>query len=159
MEGYFPPVIGEHHNKQLPLSVIMIDIDFFKKYNDHYGHQQGDKVLVEVTSALFSSSREKTDFVCRYGGEEFLVILTHTKASGANKVADRIKTTVNNLAITHEYSEVSGVVTVSQGVYSAIPSNTDSGKTFIEYADKGLYEAKNSGRNKYVFMEVGRRTP
>jgi diguanylate cyclase (GGDEF)-like protein len=132
----------------------MIDIDFFKKYNDNYGHQQGDTVLVEVTKAITSVLRIRTDFLCRYGGEEFLVILPNTKASGAGVVAGRIQAIVNKLAIKHEYSEASDIVTISQGIYSAVPSNTDSGKTFIEFADKGMYKAKNWGRNRYAFMEV-----
>jgi diguanylate cyclase (GGDEF)-like protein len=154
MDKHFHQVITEHHKKQLPLSVIMIDIDFFKKYNDNYGHQQGDKVLIDVTKAISAILREKTDVLCRYGGEEFVVILSGAKSHIAERVADRIKTTVNNLAIKHEYSEAAGFITVSQGIYSAVPSNTDSEKTFIESADKGLYKAKNSGRNKYVIMEV-----
>jgi diguanylate cyclase (GGDEF)-like protein len=153
MEKHFRQVIAEHHKKQLPLSVIMIDIDFFKKYNDNYGHQQGDRVLIDITKAITSILREKTDVLCRYGGEEFVVILTGAKPHIAERVADRIKTTVNNLAIKHEYSDIASYVTVSQGVYSAVPSSTDSEKTFIEQADKGLYKAKNSGRNKYVIME------
>jgi diguanylate cyclase (GGDEF)-like protein len=153
MEKCLSHEIKEHHTKKISLSVIMIDIDFFKKYNDNYGHQQGDTVLIEVTKAIASVLRDKTDFLCRYGGEEFLVILPNTKANGAEVVADRIKTTVNKLAIKHEYSEASDVVTVSQGIFSAVPLNTDSGKTFIEYADKGMYQAKNWGRNRYAFME------
>jgi diguanylate cyclase (GGDEF)-like protein len=150
MEKHFHQVITEHHKKQLPLSVIMIDIDFFKKYNDNYGHQQGDKVLIDVTKAISSILREKTDVLCRFGGEEFVVILAGAKAHIAERVADRIKTTVNNLAIKHEFSDAAAYVTVSQGLYSAVPSGTDSEKTFIEYADKAMYKAKNSGRNKYV---------
>jgi diguanylate cyclase (GGDEF)-like protein len=154
MEKYLPNAIEDHRKKQTPLSVIMIDIDFFKKYNDNYGHQQGDKVLIEVTKTISAALREKMDVICRYGGEEFLIILNRTKSENAQRVADRIKTAVNNLAIKHEYSETAGFVTISQGIYSAVPSNKDSEKTFIEYADKGLYKAKNSGRNKYVLMEV-----
>jgi diguanylate cyclase (GGDEF)-like protein len=154
MEKYLSQTIKEHYKKQLPLSVIMIDIDYFKKYNDNYGHQQGDKVLIDVTAAITSVLRDHTDVICRYGGEEFLVILANTKTSGAEGVAERIRTTVNGLAIKHEYSDVCGVVTVSQGIYSAVPSSAVSDKTFIEFADKGLYEAKNTGRNKYTSFHV-----
>jgi diguanylate cyclase (GGDEF)-like protein len=150
MEKYLSQTIKEHYKKQLPLSVIMIDIDYFKKYNDNYGHQQGDKVLIDVTAAITSVLRDHTDVICRYGGEEFLVILSNTKAPDANGVAERIRTKVNGLAIKHEYSDVCNVVTVSQGIYSAVPPNAASDKTFIEFADKGLYEAKNTGRNKYT---------
>jgi diguanylate cyclase (GGDEF)-like protein len=157
MEKCLSQAIKEHNEKKIPLSVIMIDIDFFKKFNDNYGHQEGDKVLIEVTKAITSVLRDKMDFLCRYGGEEFLVILPNTKANGAEVVAGRIKATVNNLAIKHEYSEVCDIVTVSQGVYSAVPLSTDSGRTFIEYADKGMYQAKSWGRNGYAFMETETR--
>jgi diguanylate cyclase (GGDEF)-like protein len=154
MEKYLSQTIKEHFIKQLPLSVIMIDIDYFKKYNDNYGHQQGDKVLIDVTAAINSILRIHSDVICRYGGEEFLVILTNTKAFDAERVAERIKATVNGIAIKHEYNDVCNIVTVSQGVYSAVPLNAASDKTFIEYADKGLYEAKNTGRNKYVMVKA-----
>jgi diguanylate cyclase (GGDEF)-like protein len=154
MEKCLSQTIKEHHSKNMTLSIIMIDIDFFKKYNDHYGHQQGDNVLIEVTKAIASVLRDRTDFLCRYGGEEFLVILPNTKAHGAEVVAGRIQAIVKKLAIKHEYSEASDIVTISQGIYSAVPLNGDSGKTFIEFADKGMYKAKNWGRNRYAFMEV-----
>jgi diguanylate cyclase (GGDEF)-like protein len=154
LEKYLAHTLKDHYKKQLPLSVIMIDIDFFKKYNDNYGHQQGDKVLVEVTQAIASVLRVNLDVICRYGGEEFIVILTNTKTSDANRVGERIKTTVNNLAIKHEYNDIIPIVTVSQGIYSAIPSSADAEKLFIEYADKALYMAKKTGRNKYVFIEA-----
>jgi diguanylate cyclase (GGDEF)-like protein len=152
MEKYLSQAIKEHFKKQLPLSVIMIDIDYFKNYNDNYGHQQGDTVLVETTKAIASVLRDNMDVICRYGGEEFLVILSNTNISVADRVADRIKTAVNSLAIKHEYSEVAGYITVSQGIYSAVPSSVDAEKLFIEYADKGMYRAKKTGRNKYVIM-------
>jgi diguanylate cyclase (GGDEF)-like protein len=131
----------------------MIDIDHFKNYNDKYGHQQGDRVLVGVTKAISSALREKMDAICRYGGEEFIVILTNTKASDAEIVAERIKTTVNGLAIKHKNKEAAECITVSQGIYYAVPLNPDSEKLFIENADKAMYSAKNSGRNKYVIIK------
>jgi diguanylate cyclase (GGDEF)-like protein len=158
MEKCLSHEIKEHYQKKMTLSIIMIDIDFFKKYNDNYGHQQGDTVLIEVTKAITSVLRNRTDFLCRYGGEEFLVILPNTKASGAEVVAGRIQAIVNKLAIKHEYSEAADIVTISQGIYSAVPSNSDSGKTFIEFADKGMYKAKNWGRNRYAFMEAEKKT-
>jgi diguanylate cyclase (GGDEF)-like protein len=153
MEKQLPQIVKQHYEKQQPLSVIMIDIDHFKNYNDNYGHQQGDRVLIGVTRAISSVLREKMDVIFRYGGEEFIVILTNTKVSDAEIVAERIKTTVNSLSIKHEYSKAAECVTVSQGIYSAIPVNPDSVKLYIEYADKAMYSAKNSGRNRYVIME------
>ncbi|MDR0312265.1 MAG: GGDEF domain-containing protein [Treponema sp.] len=154
MDKYLTHTIKDHYKKLLPLSIIMIDIDFFKKYNDNYGHQQGDKVLIEVTQAIASVLRVNLDVICRYGGEEFIVMLPNTKAPDASRVAERIKTTVNGLAIKHEYTEIDPIITVSQGIYSAVPLSGDAEKLFIEYADKALYMAKNAGRNRYIFIEA-----
>ncbi|MDR0320814.1 MAG: GGDEF domain-containing protein [Treponema sp.] len=154
MEKYMSQTVKEHYQKKQPLSVIMIDIDYFKGYNDNYGHQQGDKVLVAVTKAIASILRNHTDVICRYGGEEFLVILNNTNVPGAEIVANRIKTAVDTLAIKHEHSQVSDIVTISQGVYSAVPASANCEKLYIENADKSMYKAKNTGRNKYVVAET-----
>jgi diguanylate cyclase (GGDEF)-like protein len=153
IEEYFPLIVKEHYKKQIPLSVIMIDVDFFKLYNDHYGHQQGDEALKNITMAIQSVLRDKSDFICRYGGEEILVILTNTNLPGAEMVAKRIKASVNALGMKHEYSVCAPFATVSQGVYSTVPQNTNYTKNYIMRADQGLYEAKNSGRNKYICIK------
>jgi len=153
IDEYFPTIVKEHYKKGLHLSVIMIDVDHFKLYNDNYGHLQGDEVLKNVARAIQSVLRERTDYICRYGGEEILVILTNTNLSAAEMIAKRIKISVNNLAIKHEHSVCSPVVTVSQGLYSAVPQSMNCAKNFIMYADQGLYEAKNGGRNQYVTVE------
>ena len=149
----FPLIVKEHYKKGLPLSVIMIDVDYFKLYNDNYGHLKGDEVLKNISQAIQSVLRERTDFICRYGGEEILVILTNTNLSAAEMIAKRIKISVNALDIKHEHSVCSNIVTVSQGVYSAVPQSLNCAKNFIMRADQGLYEAKNNGRNKYVAVE------
>jgi diguanylate cyclase (GGDEF)-like protein len=153
IEKFLPMIVKEHYKKRLSLSVIMIDVDYFKLFNDTYGHQQGDEVLTKVSTAINAVSRRKWDFSCRYGGEELLVILTNTSLSGAEVVANRIQAAVNSLSIKHEKSNVSNIVTISQGVYSAIPKKADSEAEFIKQADKGLYDAKNKGRNRYVLVE------
>ena len=122
-------------------------------YNDHYGHQQGDEALKKIARAIQLALRERTDFICRYGGEEILVILTNTNLSGAEMVASRIQKSVDALAIKHEHSICFPVATVSQGVYSAVPQNINYAKTFITRADEGLYKAKNSGRNQYIVIK------
>jgi len=152
IEKYLPVIVREHYKKKQPLTVIMIDVDFFKPYNDHYGHQRGDEALIKVSGVINSALRQKTDFVCRYGGEEILVILANTGLSVAGMIAGRIKASVDALAIKHEYSEVSDIVTISQGVYASVPESLDSDKEFILHADKGLYEAKSSGRNRFVIV-------
>jgi len=153
IDEYFPSIVKEHHKKGLPLSVIMIDVDYFKLYNDNYGHLKGDEVLRNIAKAIQSVLRERTDFICRYGGEEILVILTNTNLSAAEMIAKRINISVNALDIKHEHSLCAPIATVSQGVYSAVPQSMNSAKNFIMFADKGLYEAKNNGRNQYVAVK------
>jgi two-component system, cell cycle response regulator len=131
----------------------MIDVDYFKLYNDHYGHQQGDDALKRISKAIQSVLRERTDYICRYGGEEILVILTNTNLSGARIVTARINTAVNSLAIRHEHSVCSAIVTVSQGLYSSVPKSANSARNFISRSDEGLYKAKNNGRNQYIAIE------
>jgi len=153
IEECFPLIVKEHYTKKLPLSVIMIDVDYFKLYNDHYGHQQGDEALKNIAQAIQSVLRERTDYICRYGGEEILVILTNTNLSGARMVAARINKSVNSLAIRHEHSACSTIATVSQGLYSAVPKSANSAKNFILRSDEGLYKAKNNGRNQFIAIE------
>ncbi|MCL2768041.1 MAG: GGDEF domain-containing protein [Synergistaceae bacterium] len=152
LNNCMPLIVKSHCKNQSNLSVIMLDIDFFKKYNDNYGHQKGDEVLIRICAAISSALRSANDIACRYGGEEVILILKNTNLSGATYVAERIKNTIHGLAIEHKYSDVSDIITVSQGIYSAIPLRADkkTEEQFIAYADKALYEAKNSGRNKYI---------
>ncbi len=156
LNNHLPRLVKEHHQKQSYLSVIMIDIDYFKSYNDHYGHQKGDEVLIEIARAIGSVLRQNTDIVCRYGGEEILVILPNTDLAGASYVAQKIKTAIDNLALSHDFSGVAKQVTVSQGIYSTVPAAT--GKEielqFIGNADKALYQAKASGRDTYTIFDV-----
>ena len=150
---FFPEIVNEHYKNITPLSVIMVDVDHFKQFNDKYGHQEGDRALVEISEAIGTTLR-KCDAVCRYGGEELLVILRDSGPEAAERVAKRIQSAVMDLGIAHGSNSAADVVTVSQGVFTAVPSKTDSGKDFIKYADKGLYEAKKNGRNKYTVIEM-----
>lgn len=155
LKNSMPSIIMKHYKNKNNLSVIMLDIDFFKKYNDNYGHQKGDEVLIKIAGAITSALRSDNDIACRYGGEEMIVILKNTGLSGAIYVAERIKNAIGRLAIEHKYSDISDFVTVSQGIYSAIPSKADkkTEEKFITNADRALYEAKNSGRNKYMIYK------
>lgn len=130
------------------ISVIMMDIDFFKPYNDNYGHAAGDDCLRKVAEALETSLRRSADTVARYGGEEFVAILPGTDPHGALVVAENMRHSVESLAIEHAYSAVSPLVTISAGVASAIPMTESSAGTLVASADKRLYEAKSSGRNR-----------
>ncbi|NLB35446.1 MAG: GGDEF domain-containing protein, partial [Elusimicrobia bacterium] len=134
-----------------PLSLIMLDIDHFKQFNDTYGHQQGDIALRAVSDILKNSVRE-TDIVCRYGGEEFAVILPETKLDKALAVAERIRSAAESNEIVLS-DTVTGRVTLSLGVSEYPQDHIISDKEFVELADAALYIAKNYGRNR---VEVAR---
>lgn len=130
------------------LSVIMIDIDYFKKYNDFYGHLLGDDCLRLIGSALGNAMQRASDIVVRYGGEEFLAILPSTTPEGAMMLAEKVRTNIELLHIQHEHSRVSKYVTVSVGVASVIPNNVMIPNSLIGKADIELYRAKQQGRNR-----------
>jgi diguanylate cyclase (GGDEF)-like protein len=135
---------------QEPVSVLMIDIDRFKEYNDHYGHQVGDECLVRVGRAIADALDRLQDSVTRYGGEEFLVLLPGTTAAGARQVAKRMVQAVADLAIPHAASDVFPMVTICIGVASLIPSMDDTSEKLVKLADACLYKAKQTGRNRVV---------
>jgi diguanylate cyclase (GGDEF)-like protein/PAS domain S-box-containing protein len=134
------------HNKQ-PLSLIMLDIDYFKQYNDHYGHIQGDDCLKRVAHTLNSAGKRSSDFFARFGGEEFILILPDTDAEAAEKVAERCRSMIFKAQIPHEKSQVSQLITVSIGVNTVVPTHDDEAIKFIEEVDRRLYQAKQQGRN------------
>lgn len=139
------------------LSLIFIDIDFFKAFNDKYGHLAGDHCLKRVAEALRNSVKRPVDLVARYGGEEFVVVLYATDSIGAAKVAESMRTAVLALGIVHETSLVNDTVSISLGVATTVPNRNSVPAELIEKADKALYEAKSSGRNKVVV--VNNQTP
>ncbi len=129
-----------------PLSMMMIDIDAFKRYNDHYGHQAGDACIQAVASVLKANLQRPTDLVARYGGDEFVCILPDTTLAGASCKAQELQRAIRALGIVHEQSTVAGVVTISLGVAVVIPSIMEDLATLIATADRLLYAAKQSGR-------------
>ncbi|WP_027185101.1 GGDEF domain-containing response regulator [Desulfovibrio inopinatus] len=131
-----------------PLSVMMIDIDFFKRYNDTYGHLEGDTCLKQVAQAIQSSIRRPGDFIARYGGEEFVVILPDTSPTGAVTIAEAIRNNVGALHIEHSASDVSDVVTVSIGIAGHTPDDSIDSKTLLSSSDQALYQAKSMGRDR-----------
>jgi len=141
-----------------PLSLVLCDIDFFKLYNDTYGHQAGDDCLREVAGVIRQSANRPTDLAARYGGEEFAVVLSNTAAEGALLVAETIRARVQGLHIAHSRSRAHGCVTISCGVSSMVPTEEESPETLIALADKGLYEAKGRERNRVV-LKIHRRPP
>jgi len=136
------------------MSLILIDIDFFKLYNDTYGHQQGDYCLIEVATALSDEVRRPFDLVARYGGEEFVVVLPETDAEGAMHIACRMRAHVESLGIQHAKPNKVNTVTISLGVAMFDPSKRAiSFNELINRADHALYKAKHSGRNQIVLHE------
>lgn len=131
-----------------PLSLIMCDIDYFKLYNDHYGHLKGDDCLMRVARAINNTIKRPPDIAARYGGEEFVVLLPETSLDGAETVAELVRKNVAGLKILHEKSNVSPYVTISIGVATLIPDRVMPMNSLIELADKVLYQAKKCGRNK-----------
>lgn len=137
-----------------PMSVVMLDVDYFKKYNDSYGHQDGDDCLKLVAQELAHSAPRAGDLVARYGGEEFVMILGDTDEDGAHLVADRICQHVAGLKLPHKDSPY-GHVTVSCGVSSVVPGHDLSPDTLVKSADNALYLAKNEGRNSVACLNYG----
>lgn len=146
-DNYFDAVLLRESTLQAPFSLILLDVDFFKKYNDHYGHQQGDECLIRLAACLESATRRSQDLVARYGGEEFIVLLPKSDAREAVQVAKRIEGLLAGLAMPHAASEVAQWVTVSQGVAQWQPGQTR--EQLLAAADQALYRAKALGRNGY----------
>lgn len=132
------------------MSVILCDVDYFKNYNDTYGHQAGDACLQQIAMALQQTVQRSGDLVARYGGEEFVIILANTDAEGAASLAERLKRTIAALKIPHSTSDVSSYVTISMGVCSMVPTLTVLPESLVSCADKSLYLAKHYGRNCIV---------
>ena len=132
----------------IPLTMLMIDIDFFKAYNDHYGHQQGDDTLIKVAGALAALLQRPQDLIARYGGEEFAVILPDMDSAGGARVAEALRQRITQLAIPHAEASGAQHVTVSIGVATQAPQNPVEVAALIGAADRGLYVAKRGGRNR-----------
>ena len=150
----FEKTFNEIKRDKKSLAVLMIDIDFFKPYNDNYGHGQGDETLRKVAKALEKTIKRASDFVARYGGEEFVILLKDINKNGVEAVANNLLNAVRELKITHEFSKIENYVTISIG---ASFYNSSSDVTKLELllkADETLYSVKNSGRNNFAILEV-----
>lgn len=134
--------------EQKPLSLILCDIDYFKPYNDHYGHQAGDNCLRLVARTLSRAVKRPGDLVARYGGEEFVVVLPNTDLKGAETVAEDIRFLVRSRRIDHKQSKVDKIITLSLGVAVCIPNADNSYNELLKRADDALYKAKNNGRDQ-----------
>ena len=140
--------------EKLPLTLAMVDVDFFKRFNDTYGHQAGDVCMVGVAKALMGSVARPQDLVARYGGEEFVCLLPQTAGSGVQRVADKLLGGVRQLSMPHSASEVSHFVTISAGLVTALPSSGQDCAQLTAWADAALYNAKHAGRNRAVLTDM-----
>jgi diguanylate cyclase (GGDEF)-like protein len=148
--NYFEMIWKQSSRLETPVNAIMIDIDYFKKYNDSLGHLEGDKVLFAVAQCLKNQIKRETDFVARFGGEEFVCLLPYIKKNDAEDFAKKLVQSIEDLKIPHPKSEHSQYVTISAGMSSIIPKEKNTTQELLDKADKALYEAKQSGRNKVI---------
>ncbi|WP_027186588.1 response regulator [Desulfovibrio inopinatus] len=138
-----------HHT---PLSLLLLDIDYFKLYNDYYGHLKGDGALKRIAEVLSRTMLRQEDLAARYGGEEFACILPQTRSEGATLLAQKILDDIRELKIPHQLSEVAEHVTVSIGISSPDVTNLPSPHDLVDQADNALYQAKHAGRNRYALF-------
>ncbi|VEP16543.1 Response regulator receiver modulated diguanylate cyclase [Hyella patelloides LEGE 07179] len=148
-DRYIQQEWGRLQREKQPLSLILCDIDYFKNYNDYYGHPAGDDCLKKVAEALKNAVKRSSDLVCRYGGEEFAIILPNTDLAGAIKITQLIQLTIKELKLVHDRSPINKNITVSLGISSEIPHQQSSVKFLINAADTALYQAKEQGRDRY----------
>ena len=154
MEGSLKQIIKSLSRSGGELSLLMVDIDFFKFYNDTYGHNKGDICLRAIAQTIAGSLSRQDDFAARFGGEEFAVILPNTGQSGARFVAEKILGNVKALNWLHETSEIAGYVTVSIGVTTGSVDHTQGVDCYLKRADQALYMSKKSGRARYTFLNL-----
>lgn len=146
----FALVLQRARRNRETLSLFMIDIDYFKQYNDRYGHMAGDRVLKRVAAALMAQLRSSDDLFARYGGEEFIMLVNGVDAAMAGEIAERLRESVYALEEPHEKSQVAHCVTISVGVCTRMPQEEADGRSLMDAADTALYRAKLGGRNKVV---------
>lgn len=155
---HFDDVLQHEFNRMSrlrhPLSLIMLDIDFFKKFNDGYGHVMGDSCLKQVAYTIRGNLNRPADFGARYGGEEFACILPDTDLKGAIAIAENIRLSIKNLNIPHRNSSVADCVTASLGIFTVFDYSKTSPSKLISKADEQLYLAKEKGRNRVCFAEL-----
>lgn len=153
-DEHYKMALGQATRQKLPLSVFMIDIDFFKEYNDYYGHPSGDKTLIKVASALKAQLSRSTDVVARYGGEEFILMLPNMSEEHAISFADKLRLAIWDIAIPHLKSRISQQVSVSIGVSTYDQRSEGAMLSLVDAADAALYKAKQNGRNQVFYAQL-----
>ena len=153
-DEHYKMALGQAARQKLPLSVFMIDIDFFKEYNDYYGHPTGDKTLIKVANTLKAQLSRSTDVVARYGGEEFILMLPNMPEEHAMSFAHRLRLSIWDLAIPHLKSRISQQISVSIGVSTYDDRSEINMPFLVDAADAALYKAKQSGRNQTYYTPL-----
>jgi diguanylate cyclase (GGDEF)-like protein len=147
---YMNIIWKQNHRLNLPITVVMIDVDYFKNYKDTLGHLEGDKALVSIAQCMKSHAKREIDFVARFGGEEFIYLLPFIEGDEAVSFAKALISNVENMNIPHPMSECSQYLTISAGIASMVPDDNNSHEKILDEADKALYMAKKTGRNRVV---------
>lgn len=154
LESNLPQVVEALAKENGYLSVLMLDVDFFKKFNDTYGHSMGDVCLQAVAQTLHSCIPEGKGFAARYGGEEFTIVLPGATEETARAIAEQILKEIRARSIPHEHNTSTGCVTISIGVTTGVVQSKQCGKLYLQTADKALYLSKQNGRNRFTFIEL-----
>jgi len=156
MEDALKRIVRSLSRAQGALSIMMVDVDFFKRYNDTYGHGMGDDCLRAIAYALSKTVERADDFVARYGGEEFVVVLPYTDEAGAELTAVKLLESIRVLRIPHEQSDAAAYVTISIGVTTVKVDYSHHYMEYIKRADEALYVSKQTGRNKYTYLKFNK---
>ena len=154
LDAYLADELARARRSKKELALALCDLDYFKPYNDHYGHQAGDECLRQVAQVLRSVCRRPADLAARYGGEEFALVLPETNLPGATQVAERMRAAVARLTIRHEHSGAAPHLTMSVGVASLVPGKDIRVERLVAIADQAMYQAKKLGRNRVVAVQA-----
>jgi diguanylate cyclase (GGDEF)-like protein len=157
LEDNFKHIIKSLSRARADLCIMMIDVDFFKRFNDIYGHTRGDDCLKAIAKTLFRTVERNDDFEVRYGGEEFVVILPYTGEEGAESIAVKLLESVRALRIPHEQSDAADHVTISIGVTAVNVVYGHNYMDYIRHADEALYISKQTGRNKFTYLKYKKK--
>lgn len=153
-DEHYKMALGQAIRQKNPLSIFMIDIDYFKQYNDYYGHPAGDKVLIQVANALKRQIARSSDMLARYGGEEFILILPNMTEENSRGFADKLISAVSHLELPHLKSKVDKYISISIGLSTYDPNKHREVSALIDAADTALYKAKQQGRNRASFLAL-----
>jgi len=153
-DEHYKIALGQAIRQKHPLSIFMIDIDYFKQYNDYYGHPAGDKILIKVAATLKTQISRSSDMLARYGGEEFVLILPNMNAENGLQFAQKLITAITDLALPHLKSKINQVISISIGLSTYDPLQHREVSALVDAADTALYKAKQQGRNQACFLAL-----